>query len=155
LRRGNVGVVATDEVAARAEEAVALVTQVEETLDLDQLAGVVLARFATAAPLRLFGTLTVATAAPTPATVARLLVVTPLLVARLGLTTRLIGPGLRRRRFARGRVAVRGRGARRLGGRRRAVGGGGGGGRRRRGRAVAAVRGAAARADERHVVVGV
>ena len=43
LRRGDVRVVAAGEVSRRAQEAVALVAQVEQTFDLDQLAAVLVA----------------------------------------------------------------------------------------------------------------
>src|SRR5262249_53261287 len=79
LRGGHVRVVASREVSRRAEEAVTLVTEIEETFDLDELAGVVLGPvdppFRTAA---FAGTIAVPSAAAAPALVAAAVVVAPL-----------------------------------------------------------------------------
>ncbi len=93
LRRRDVRVVAAGEVARRPQEAVALVAQVEQALDLDLVAAVLVAAFHAFAPFgphvaghaRLAGhALAVTAAAPTPALVARPVVVPPLLLAGLG-----------------------------------------------------------------------
>ena len=66
LRRGHVRVVAAGEVAPGAEEAVALVAQVEEALDVDGFAGELLRSLLEAAVA-----ITVAAPAAAPALVAR------------------------------------------------------------------------------------